>query len=492
MARPERSLRPGFFMNNGLPVCPTVRRGGILSHLRLSFSPGSVSMSDPLPHTHSAISRRDVLRAAGSTAAVASATLGMRGVHADNPSGETLKVGLIGAGGRGRGALVQTLSVPGSNVKLTAIADAFKGGIDGTMRALNEMQDKVDCPEDRRYDGLDGYKRVIDASDLVILATPPGFRPFHFDAAVQAGKHVFMEKPVCVDSYGARRVLEAARLADEKKLKVVVGLQRRYQTNYREALAKVREGMIGDIIGGQVYWNGSGIWFRDREPNQTEMQYQVNNWYHFNWLSGDHICEQHVHNIDIANWFLDSVPISAYGVGGRQQRVPGQSSEIYDHHAVNFEYPGGVRVASQCKQFPGGENHVEEHFQGTKGMLSLHPGYAKITDLSGQELWKFSGENPDPYQVEHDELHAAIRNDTPKNDAYYGATSSFSSVLGRLATYSGKTWKYDDTLQLDFRTMPEDPTWETTPPTVPDKDGNYSLPMPATFKIQSVTKPVVS
>jgi predicted dehydrogenase len=449
-------------------------------------------MSDPLPHTHSAISRRDVLRAAGSTAAVASATLGMRGVHADNPSGETLKVGLIGAGGRGRGALVQTLSVPGSNVKLTAIADAFKGGIDGTMRALNEMQDKVDCPEDRRYDGLDGYKRVIDASDLVILATPPGFRPFHFDAAVQAGKHVFMEKPVCVDSYGARRVLEAARLADEKKLKVVVGLQRRYQTNYREALAKVREGMIGDIIGGQVYWNGSGIWFRDREPNQTEMQYQVNNWYHFNWLSGDHICEQHVHNIDIANWFLDSVPISAYGVGGRQQRVPGQSSEIYDHHAVNFEYPGGVRVASQCKQFPGGENHVEEHFQGTKGMLSLHPGYAKITDLSGQELWKFSGENPDPYQVEHDELHAAIRNDTPKNDAYYGATSSFSSVLGRLATYSGKTWKYDDTLQLDFRTMPEDPTWETTPPTVPDKDGNYSLPMPATFKIQSATKPVVS
>ena len=449
-------------------------------------------MSDPLPHTHATISRRDVLRAAGSTAAVASATLGMRGVHADNPSGETLKVGLIGAGGRGRGALVQTLSVPGSNVKLTAIADAFKGGIDGTMRALNEMQDKVDCPEDRRYDGLEGYKRVIDASDLVILATPPGFRPFHFDAAVQAGKHVFMEKPVCVDSYGARRVLEAARQADEKKLKVVVGLQRRYQTNYREALTKVREGMIGDIIGGQVYWNGSGIWFRDREPNQTEMQYQVNNWYHFNWLSGDHICEQHVHNIDIANWFLDSVPISAYGVGGRQQRVPGQSSEIYDHHAVNFAYPGGVQIASQCKQFPGGENHVEEHFQGTKGMLSLHPGYAKITDLSGQELWKFSGENPDPYQVEHDELHAAIRNDTPKNDAYYGATSSFSSVLGRLATYSGKTWKYDDTLQLDFRTMPEDPTWETTPPTVPDKDGNYPLPMPATFKIQSVTKPVVS
>ena len=449
-------------------------------------------MSESTPTPTPTVSRREAIRTAAATAALASATLGMRGVHADNPSSDVLKIGLIGAGGRGRGALVQTLSVPGSNVKLTAIADAFKGGIDGTMRALNEMQDKIDCPEDRRYDGLEGYKRVIDASDLVILATPPGFRPFQFSRAVEAGKHIFMEKPVCVDSHGARLCLEAAKLADEKKLKVVVGLQRRYQTNYREALAKVREGMIGDIIGGQVYWNGSGIWFRDREPNQTEMQYQVNNWYHFNWLSGDHICEQHVHNIDIANWFLDSLPISAYGVGGKQHRVANQPSEIYDHHAVNFTYPGGARIASQCKQFPGGENHVDEAFQGTKGVLKLHPGYAQITDLAGKELWKFSGENPDPYQVEHDELHAAIRNDTPKNDAFYGASSSFSSVLGRLATYSGKTWKYDEALALDYRTMPDDPTWETTPPVMPDKDGNYPPPMPATFKIQSVTKPAVS
>ncbi|MFM7206102.1 MAG: Gfo/Idh/MocA family protein [Planctomycetaceae bacterium] len=442
--------------------------------------------------TPSSVSRRDLLRVAGTTAAVATSTLGMRGVHADNPSADVIKVGLVGAGGRGRGALSQTLSVPGSSVKLTAIADAFKNNVDGTMKSLQEMPDKVDCPESRQYDGLEGYKRVIDACDLVILATPPGFRPAHFQAAVDAGKHIFMEKPVCIDSHGARLVLEAARRADEKKLKVVVGLQRRYQTNYREALAKVREGLIGDIIGGQVYWNGSGIWYRDRQPGQNEMQFQVNNWYHFNWLCGDHICEQHVHNIDIANWFLDRLPISAYGVGGRQNRVPSQPSEIYDHHAVNFTYPGGVRIASQCKQFPGGENHVEEHFQGTKGQLSLHPGHARITDMNGAEVWKFSGANPDPYQVEHDELHAAIRTDTPKNDAYYGATSSFSAVLGRLATYSGKTWKYDDALNLDFRLVPDDPTWETTPPVLPDKDGSYPPPMPATFKIQSVTKPAVS
>ena len=449
-------------------------------------------MSEQISSPILGISRRDVIRTAGVAAAAAATTLGMRGVHADNPSSDVMKVGLSGAGGRGRGALVQTLSVPGSNVKLTAVADAFKGGIDGTMRAVKDMQDKIDCPEDRRYDGLDGYKRVIDACDLVILATPPGFRPFHFDAAVKAGKHVFMEKPVCVDSFGARLCLEAARLADEKKLKVAVGLQRRYQTNYREALAKVREGMIGDIIGGQVYWNGGGIWYRDRQPDQNEMQFQVNNWYHFNWLCGDHICEQHVHNIDVANWFLDRLPTTAYGVGGRQARVPNQSSEIYDHHAVNFSYPGGVRIASQCRQIAGGEGHVDEHFQGTKGLLSLHPGSATISDHAGNELWKFSGENPDPYQVEHDELHAAIRNDTPKNDAYYGTTSSFSAVLGRLATYSGKTWNYQKALDLDYRTMPEDLTWETAPPVMPDKDGTYPLPMPATFKVTSVTQPVVS
>jgi predicted dehydrogenase len=437
------------------------------------------------------VSRRDVIHAAGTTAA-ALAALGMRGVHADNPSSDVLRIGLIGAGGRGRGALSQTLSVPGSNVKLTAIADAFKSGIEGTLRSVQEMQDKIDCPEDRQYDGLDGYKRVLDACDLVILSTPPGFRPFHFDAAVQAGKHIFMEKPVCVDSYGARKCLEVARQADEKKLKVVVGLQRRYQPNYREALAKVRAGMIGDIIGGQVYWNGAGIWYRDREPGMNEMQFQINNWYHFNWLSGDHITEQHVHNIDIANWFVDKLPVSAHGVGGKQNRVPNQSGEIYDHHAVTFAYPGGVRIASQCKQFPGGEGRVEEEFQGTKGVLKLRPGFSEITDLAGNELWKYDGPNPDPYQVEHDELHAAIRNDTPKNDAFYGATSSFSSVLARLATYSGKTWDYQKALDLDYRTMPENLTWESTPPTLPDKDGTYALPMPATFKITSVTKPAVS
>ncbi|NBU41437.1 MAG: gfo/Idh/MocA family oxidoreductase [Planctomycetia bacterium] len=429
--------------------------------------------TDTAPRT--ILNRRDALRAAGAVGAA----LAVPAVHAQSPSTDLIRVGLIGAGGRGTGALQQALSVPGSNVKVTAVADAFENRIKGALKAVEGMEGKVDVPEDRQFKGLDGYQKVLDHCDLVILATPPGFRPFHFDAAIKAGKHVFMEKPVCVDSFGARLCLEAAKMADEKKLKVVVGLQRHYDSVYRATLEKVREGLAGDLIGGQVYWNGSGIWYRKREEGQNEMQFQVNNWYHFNWLCGDHICEQHVHNIDVANWFLDALPVSAYGVGGRQQRTPGQPSEIYDHHAVNFTYPNGVSIASQCKQFPGGDNRVNEEFQGTKGFVKI----GEITDYSGKVLWKYEGPKPNAYQVEHDELHDAIRRDVALNNAYYGTTSSFSAVLGRMATYSGKVQNFEKALALPYRTMPENMTWESTPPVVPDAEGNYPLPMPASFKI---------
>ena len=430
--------------------------------------------------------RRTALQA---TAAGAATLAAAGGAHADNPSSDTIKVGLIGAGGRGTGALQQTLSVPGSNVKLMAVADAFQYRVDNVLRAVEKMQDKVDCPEERRFTGLDAYRRLIELPDLdlVILATPPGFRPYHFEAAIKAGKHVFMEKPVCVDSYGARLVMEVAKLADEKKRKVVVGLQRRYENRYRETIARIREGLAGDIIGGQVYWNGSGIWYRDRKQDQNEMQFQVNNWYHFNWLCGDHICEQHVHNIDVANWVLGGDgpqsyhPEAAYGVGGRQDRS--KNSEIYDHHSVNFSFPRGVRIASQCRQFPGGANRVNEEFQGTKAFVRI----GQITDYDGKVLWKFEGPNPNPYQVEHNELHDAIRNDRPLNNAYYGATASFAAVLGRLATYSGKPHDWANALAMDYRLMPDDPTWESTPPVLPDAEGRYPFPMPATYKVVDVT-----
>ena len=425
-------------------------------------------------------SRREALKVVGVAGAAATAALaGFRVGNAQSPSSDVIRIGVIGCGGRGTGALQQTLSVPGSNVKLTALADAFEDGIGRALQSVEGMKDKVDCPEERRFKGLDGYQKVLDHCDLVILATPPGFRPFHFDAAIKAGKHVFMEKPVCVDSFGARLCLEAAKMADEKKLKVVVGLQRRYERKYRETVARVREGLAGDIIGGQVYWNGGSIWYRGRQKDQNELQFQVNNWYHFNWLCGDHICEQHVHNIDVANWMLDKLPESAFGVGGRQNRVPGQPSEIYDHHAVNFTYPGGVKIASQCRQFPGGDGRVNEEFQGTKATVKI----GEITDYAGKVLWRFEGDNPNPYQVEHDELHDAIRSDKPLNNAYYGVTSSFSAVLARNATYTGKQWGSQQAMNLKNQTMPENLSWESKSPVEPDKDGNYKIPMPADYKL---------
>jgi predicted dehydrogenase len=328
-----------------------------------------MSMSGNQQHSDTPrFSRRNAVKIAS---VAGGAIASMRAVHAQTPSTELIRIGLVGCGGRGTGALTQALSVDGSNIKVTAVADAFESNISRTLRAVEKMGDKVDLPKDRQFHGLDAYKKVLDHCDLVILATPPGFRPSHFEAAINAGKHVFMEKPVCVDSAGARLVLEVAKKADETNRKVVVGLQRHYQASYRETIKRVRDGMVGDLIGGQVYWNGSGIWYRKREADMNEMQFQVHNWYHFNWLCGDHICEQHVHNIDIANWFLDMLPESAYGVGGKQKRVVGQPSEIYDHHTINFSYPNGVRIASQCRQFPGGQNRVDEEFQGTKGFVKI-------------------------------------------------------------------------------------------------------------------------
>jgi predicted dehydrogenase len=433
----------------------------------------------------SPVSRRDVLKTAGAAAAAAA---GMPAVHAQSPSTDVIRVGLVGAGGRGTGAMMQSLAVPGSNVKLTAIADISDRSIENALKQAESQKEKVDCPEGRRFKGLDGYKQVLDHCDLVILATPPGFRPFHFEAAVKAGKHVFMEKPVCVDAFGARLCLQVAKMADEKKLKVVVGLQRHYDDKYLETLARVRDGLAGDILSGQVYWNGDRPWFKNRQPEMSELQYQLYNWYHFMWLSGDHIAEQHVHNIDVANWFLGKLPVSAYGVGGLQNRKPDQPTQIYDHHTVTFTYPGGLKINSQCRQFPGGEGRVGEEFQGTKGIVRI----GEITDYAGNVLWKFEGKGCKPYQVEHDRLHDAIRRDTPLNDAYHGTTSSFSAVLGRYATYSGKQVAYDTVFALDDRTMPEGLTWDGPAPVLPEADGRYALPMPATFKMTTERKEPVS
>jgi predicted dehydrogenase len=447
-------------------------------------------MTTPTPTT-----RREFI---GKTAGAASALTVAQSAWA--AGSDQIKVGLIGCGGRGSGAANQALSTKQEGIVLHAVADAFKEKADGSLSNLRTKHaEKVQVDDSRIFTGLDGYQKVIDSCDLVILTTPPGFRPYHFEAAINAGKNVFMEKPVAVDSPGVRKVQEMAKIADEKNLKVVVGLQRRYQNCYIEALKQVKEkGIIGDIVSGQVYWNGGGIWFRDKQPGQSELMYQINNWYFFTWLCGDHINEQHIHNIDVANWFIGGHPISAQGMGGREQRTEAKFGQIYDHHYVEYTYANGVRVNSQCRHQSGVYNAVREEFTGTKGKVYLiNSGACYATDHAGNIIWKYrasggdaaaEGEakgkkgrrstDPDPYQVEHDTLQAAIRNNTPLNNAYYGAESTMTSVMGRMATYSGKELTWDQALNSKVQHMPAIVTAETEPPVKPDANGAYPVAIP--------------
>lgn len=394
----------------------------------------------------------------------------------------TLKLAVVGCGGRGSGAANQALKAD-ENVQLVAMADAFEDRLNGSLQNLQkefEGSKKVNVQEKHRHVGFDAYKKTIDQADVVILTTPPGFRPYHFEYAVNAGKHVFMEKPVATDVPGIRKVLEMAKVAKENKLNVVVGLQRRYQNNYRAIAEKVKQNEAGKILSGQVYWNSAGVWVNPREAGQSEMEYQMRNWYYFNWLCGDHILEQHIHNIDVANWFIGEYPVSAQGMGGRLVRTGPEHGEIFDHHAVEFKYPGGAVISSQCRHQPGTWSKVGETFQGSKVTIDMNDaGAASITDLEGNTIFKYRGQrDPNPYQVEHDKLFASIRNKGVISDAENGAKSTMTAIMGRMATYSGQVINWEEALKSEKVLMPKEVTWDSTPPTVPGKDGLYPIPTP--------------
>ncbi len=393
-----------------------------------------------------------------------------------------LKLAVVGCGGRGTGAVNQALKAD-ENVELVAMADAFEDRLNGSLENLKKQFDgtnKVNVKEKNKFVGFDAYKKAIDLADVVILTTPPGFRPHHFEYAVNAGKHVFMEKPVATDVPGIRKVLEAAKVAKENKLNVVVGLQRHYQNSYLEMEKKVQEKAIGKITSGQVYWNSSGVWVKPREVGQSEMEYQMRNWYYFNWLCGDHILEQHIHNIDVANWFIGEYPISAQGMGGRQVRTGPEHGEIFDHHFVEFKYPSGAVIASQCRHQPGTMSKIGEVFQGSKGSMETSDGgVSKIVDLEGNDIFQYRSKNdPNPYQVEHDKLFASIRNNGVISDTENGAKSTMTAIMGRMATYSGKVINWDEAMTSDLELMPKEVTWESTPPTLPKEDGHYPIPTP--------------
>ncbi len=406
---------------------------------------------------------------------------------------DVIKIAMVGCGGRGTGAIVQALSTK-QNVQLVAMADAFRDRLDSSYKNIGEAlkesgsDKRLQVKEENKFVGFDAYKKAIPLADVVILATPPGFRPIHFEEAIRLNKHVFMEKPVATDPAGIQKVLQVAEEAKRKKLNVVVGLQRRYQTSYRELMKRIKDGAIGDIVAAQAYWNNDGVWVNPRKPGMTEMEYQMRNWYYFVWLCGDHITEQHIHNIDVINWALDSYPVSAQGMGGREVRKGKDYGEIFDHHYVEFQYGDGTLLNSQCRHIKGTMSKVDELIVGTKGKIFFDD--ARITDLKGKLIYQFDKKTENqPYQAEHDELFAAIANGQYKFwDAERGAKSTMTSILGRMATYSGQVIDWDKAINSGIDLHPSVYAWDAKLPNMPNSEGLYAVAVPGVTKYDVAIK----
>ena len=411
--------------------------------------------------------RREFI-AAGTAIATTVATLAPGGVFA--AGNDIIKVGLIGCGGRGSGAISDCLKAD-ANLKLVAMGDVFQGRIDGCLNGVTKSKDdrvrtKVDPATVQKFVGLDAFQKVIDSDvDLVLLATPPGFRPQHLEYAVKAKKHIFCEKPVAVDGPGIRKCLALVEESKKNGKAVVAGTQRRHQKGYIDTIAKLHEGAIGDIVSARCYWNGNGIWFNNRQKDATDVAYNIANWYHFLWLCGDHIVEQHVHNLDVINWVLKSHPIRAIGMGGRQgggphrpDGDPAVAGHIFDHFAVEYVYPNNVHVFSQCRHTPGCWESVSEAVQGTKGSSQVN-GYT--INVDGKNKSVAEDANISPYEQEHIDLIQSIRAGKPLNELQQVTESTMTAIMGRMATYTGKELTWEQALNSKEDTFPKDLTWDT-------------------------------
>lgn len=373
--------------------------------------------------------------------------------------GKELKAGVIGCGGRGSGAAFNFLNA-GNGLTITALGDAFKERVDGLARDLKEKRG-IDIPEDKRFVGLDAYKQVIDSGvDVVLMATPPVFRPEHFRYATEKGKHSFLEKPICVDPVGYRTIMVAAKQAAAKNLCVITGTQRHHQRNYVESYKKVMEGHIGEITGGVVYWNQNQLWFRERKPTWTDGEFMIRDWVNWKWLSGDHIVEQHVHNIDVFTWFSGLRPQSVVGFGSRQRRVTGDQ---YDFFSLDVVMENGIHLHSMCRQINGCTNNVSEFIQGTKGSWSTANGETVIKDLAGNLIWKFDTEaekqtyqQTDAYTLEHVNWINHIRSNTPLDQASETAVSNMLAIMGRESAYTGRVTEWDKMTASPLDYMPAD------------------------------------
>jgi predicted dehydrogenase len=402
----------------------------------------------------------------GTSAAAVAAPLFVPSVHA--AGSDTLRVGLIGCGQRGTGAAVQALTAD-KNVKLVAMGDAFEDRLKKSLAFLLEKEEgiagKVDVQPKRQFIGFDAYKKVIDSGvDVVLLTTPPHFRPLHLEAAVEAGKHVFAEKPVAVDAPGVRAVLATCAKAKKKNLAIVSGLCLRYDHGFREAVRRLHEGGVGDVVALQANDYRGSNWSRSREAGWNEMTYQMRNWYNFTWLSGDFNVEQHVHFLDVCAWVMkDHYPVRAIGMGGRQARTAAEFGHIYDHFSVVYEYAGGARLFSNCRQQRGCKSDISAHVLGTKGKAQLAERRKGLWIKGGTD-WQYAGAKNNMYQTEHDELFASIRAGKPINNGEYMAKSTLLAIMGRMAAYTGQeiTWQMALTSKEELK--PSEYTWQGTPP----------------------------
>ncbi len=387
------------------------------------------------------VTRRTFIKSASVAAgALAAAQASIPGAWA--AGSDEIRVGLIGAGGRGTGA-VQDAIKAAKGVRLVAVAELFPDRLAEGRKNMARLGAPGTVPDDRAFAGLDGYKSVLQSdANYIILATPPGFRPEHLKATIEAGKHVFCEKPVAVDGPGIKTCLSLVDVAAQKKLLVGCGLQRHHQQGYLETMARIHDGAIGDVVAARAYWNQGALWNRGRKPEWSDTEWQLRNWYYFAWLCGDHIVEQHVHNIDVVNWAMKAHPVRAVGTGGRQVRTGPEWGHIYDHFAVDFEYENGVHMFSMCRQQQGTAGSVSEALVGTKGTSQVND--YKITGAKAFDGGALKRKELDPYQQEHADFIASIRKGEPLSELKWVTESTASAIMGREAAYTGKVVTFDD------------------------------------------------
>jgi predicted dehydrogenase len=418
-------------------------------------------------------------------ASAAGSLLVSRTAHA--AGSDAIKIGLIGCGGRGSGAVANALSVNPA-AKLVAMADAFPDRIENARKALSKRAgDQVAVDDAHIFSGFDGFRKLLASGvNVAILCEPPHFRPIHAEACVEAGVHAFTEKPMAVDAPGVRRFLAAGEKAKSKNLSYVSGFETRYSVAAREAVRRVHDGAIGDILAIHTTYNTGSLWHRGREPDATEMNFQMRNWYYFTWLSGDHLVEQHVHYNDVIGWLMhEEPPVSAWGYGGRQVRTEAKYGDIFDHHAVVYEYANGVRAHCYTRQQPGCYNELSNLIVGSKGKLRCG-GWGQrweILDAKGNRTWVSEPTKRDPELVTFEEMFAGMVAGKPINDSLAMARSTMHAILGRMATHGGQRVSWEDAWKSEVSLSPKSYAWNAEPPVVPGPDGKYPIPIPGVTRV---------